>query len=159
MASVIMTCGRLCCGKSTYAERLRREKNGIILSADELMLTLFPDGAGESHDLLVGRAQDYLLRRALDIVRAGTDVILDWGFWTRASRDAVRAFWARHGVPCAFHGIRVDAEEWRRRIRMRNASVEAGGKGAYYVDEGLLRKAEALFEEPDPGEMDLWVDG
>ena len=29
MAKVIMLCGKICSGKSTYAERLKKEMNGI----------------------------------------------------------------------------------------------------------------------------------
>lgn len=158
MARVTMTCGRICSGKSTFAERLRDERGGVILSIDELMLALFPDGAGEDHDLYVRRTQDYLLGKALAIVRAGTDVILDWGFWTRASRDEVRAFWAERGIPYEFRYVRTGPEEWRRRIAKRNAAVAAGSPGAYFVDEGLLRKAEALFEEPGADETDVRTD-
>ena len=50
MARVIMICGGLCCGKSTYAEALRRERGGVILSIDGLMLSLFGPDAGEMHD-------------------------------------------------------------------------------------------------------------
>ena len=45
MAKVIMTCGRICCGKTTYAQKLREERNAVILSIDEITLTLFPEGA------------------------------------------------------------------------------------------------------------------
>ena len=41
MAKVIMMCGRICCGKSTYARRLRTEINAAVLSIDEIMLAVF----------------------------------------------------------------------------------------------------------------------
>ena len=49
MAKVIMTCGRICCGKSTYARKLREGCNAVILSIDEMTLAMFPEGAGEMH--------------------------------------------------------------------------------------------------------------
>ena len=57
MAKVIMTCGRICCGKTTYAQKLREERNAVILSIDEITLTLFPEGAGEMHDTYALRAE------------------------------------------------------------------------------------------------------
>ena len=42
MAEVIMTCGRICSGKSTYAQKLRTERNAVILSVDEITLRFFP---------------------------------------------------------------------------------------------------------------------
>ena len=43
MSKVIMTCGMICCGKSTYAKKLQAEQNAVILSVDDITLTLFPD--------------------------------------------------------------------------------------------------------------------
>ena len=56
MAKVIMTCGKICCGKSTYARRLQAAGNAVILSIDEITLSLFPEGAGEMHDTYARRA-------------------------------------------------------------------------------------------------------
>lgn len=152
MSRVIMTCGMICCGKSTYARRLQAERNAVILSIDDITLTLFPEGSGEMHDTYALRAEQYLLNLSLQILRTGTDVILDWGLWTRAIRDRIRQFYAAQGgIETELHYLRIDPEEWERRIRKRNAS----GDAAYYVDEGLLNKVKALFEEPSAEEVDV----
>ena len=152
MSRVIMTCGMICCGKSTYARKLQAERNAVILSIDEITLTLFPEGSGEMHDTYALRAEQYLLNLSLQILRTGTDVILDWGLWTRAIRDRIRQFYASQGgIETELHYLRIDPEEWERRIRKRNASGEA----AYYVDEGLLNKVKTLFEEPSAEEVDV----
>ena len=155
MSRVIMTCGKICCGKSTYARKLQAERNAVILSIDEITLTLFPEGSGEMHDTYALRAEQYLLNLSLQILRTGTDVILDWGLWTRAIRDRIRQFYAsQEGIETELHYLRIDPEEWERRIRKRNAS----GDAAYYVDEGLLNKVKALFEEPSAEEVDVLVE-
>ena len=157
MAKVIMTCGRICCGKTTYARRIQKERNAVILSIDEITLALFPDGAGEMHDVYAFRAEQYLLQLSLRILESGTDVILDWGLWTKEQRARLRAFYADHGAEHEIHYLRVDREEWERRIRKRNEQ-QGTDPSAYYVDEGLLLKAETLFEEPAETETDLIVD-
>ena len=157
MAKVIMTCGKICCGKSTYARRLQAEGNAVILSIDEITLSLFPEGAGEMHDVYARRAEQYLLSLSLQILRTGTDVILDWGLWTRAQRDRLRAFWAEYGIENEIHYLRTGKAEWDRRIRSRNAKQKEE-PSAYFVDEGLLRKVETLFEEPDEDEVAVFVD-
>ena len=121
MAKVIMTCGRICCGKSTYARKLQENRNAVVLSIDDITLTLFPEGAGEMHDTYVLRAEQYLLSLSLQILESGVDVILDWGLWTRAQRDRLRAFYTGHGVENEIHYLRLSPEEWERRIRKRNA--------------------------------------
>lgn len=40
MAQVIMTCGKICSGKSTYAQKLSKKYNAVILSVDEITLSL-----------------------------------------------------------------------------------------------------------------------
>ncbi|MGX8688388.1 MAG: hypothetical protein ACSW8K_11390 [bacterium] len=34
MPEIIMTCGTICCGKSTYAKKIQTERNAVILSID-----------------------------------------------------------------------------------------------------------------------------
>ena len=46
MPKVIMTCGKICSGKSTYAQKLRLEYSAVILSVDEITLALFGNEAG-----------------------------------------------------------------------------------------------------------------
>ena len=154
MAKVIMTCGKICCGKSTYARGLLAAENAVILSIDEITLSLFPEGAGEMHDIYVLRAEQYLLSLSLQILKTGTDVILDWGLWTRAQRDRLRAFYTEHGVKYEIHYLRIDKAEWERRIRKRNAE-QAGDSSSYFVDEGLIKKVESLFEEPSDEEVSI----
>ena len=157
MAKAIMTCGTICCGKTTYAQKLREEQNAVILSIDELTLTLFPEGAGEMHDTYALRTEQYLLSLSLQILGTGTDVILDWGLWTKAQRDRIRAFYAENGFESEIHYLQVSREEWERRIRKRNGTQKTENPSAYFVDEGLLRKVESLFEEPSESEVDLIV--
>ena len=151
MSKVIMTCGKICCGKTTYARKLEEELGAVVLSIDEVMLALFPDGAGEMHDAYALRTEQYLLSLSLKILESGTDVILDWGLWTRAQRARLREFYGAHRVPNEIHYLRPDRAEWEKRIRGRNG--QPADASCYYVDEGLLEKVESLFEEPDAEEI------
>ena len=119
----------------------------MILSIDEITLCLFPEGAGEKHDVYVLRAEQYLLSLSLQILRAGRDVILDWGLWTKAQRDRSE-----------IHYLKISPEEWENRIRKRNAQQKKEEPASYLVDEGLLRKVEELFEEPSETETDLIIE-
>ena len=111
MAKVIMTCGKICCGKTTYARKLEEELGAVVLSIDEVMLTLFPDGAREMHDTYALRTEQYLLSLSLEILRSGTDVILDWGLWTRAQRDRLREFYRANHFQSEIHYLRIDRPE------------------------------------------------
>lgn len=157
MAKVILLCGRLCCGKSTYAEKLCHEGRAVTLSVDEVMLALFGPYAGERHDLYAARTEKLLLEKSLELVRAGVDVVLDWGPWQRAKRTAIRDFYVSRGIPFELHALEVDDATWRTRIETRNRAVARGACGAYPVDENLLAKFASRYEPPDPSEVDVWV--
>lgn len=155
MARVILLCGKICSGKSTYAQALKKAHPAVVLSCDELMLSLFPEGAGEYHDLLAERARNYQFLLSLQLIDSGVDVILDWGFWTRQWREEARAFYGARGVPCQLHYVDAAPDVWQRHIETRNRAVLAGRQGVYFVDEGLLAKLESRFEAPDTREIDV----
>lgn len=156
MAQVILLCGKICSGKSTYARQLKQAApSSVLLSCDDLMLALFPEGAGEHHDMLSARAREYLFSLSLEVLAGGSDVILDWGFWTKQWRDTARSFYRAHGIPVTLHYIDVAPDVWQRHIQERNRAVLSGKASDYAVDEGLLAKVSALFEEPGSDEVDV----
>lgn len=99
-ARVILICGKICSGKSTYAELLRDKNNAVILSIDEIMLGVFGQYAGERHSEYVINIQKYLFRKSLEIIQAGANVILDCGFWTKEHRSYAKDFYRQHRIPC-----------------------------------------------------------
>ncbi|MDE5992285.1 MAG: ATP-binding protein, partial [Oscillospiraceae bacterium] len=154
-AKVILICGKICSGKSFYAERLRKEHEAVMLSVDEITLSLFGQHIGEKHDEICERTQKYLFEKSLEIVEVGTDVILDWGFWQREDRDHAREFYKSRSVPCEFHYVDISDEVWKKNLAERNAAVSAGKTAAYFVDDNLAAKFERLFETPDESEIDV----
>lgn len=153
MAKVYCICGKLCCGKSTYAKKLSEETRAPILSCDDLTLAIFDEQLGDSHERVTQKAQAYLYQMAVQLAELGISVILEWGFWTRESRLAANKFFQEKGIPVEWHYVEVSEEMWRRNIAKRNAS---GAAGSYYVDEGLAEKCSSLFEAPHPEEIDVW---
>lgn len=157
MAKVILVCGKICSGKSTYSEKLRSKHRAALLSVDEIMLAMFGQYVGEKHDEYVERTQHYLFQKSLELIASGIDVVLDWGFWRKEERDFARDFYKKHGVVCEFHYIDVSQTTWKARIAKRNAAILEQKTDAYFVDENLAAKFGALFEMPDQSEIDIWV--
>lgn len=79
MAGIILICGKICSGKTYYARRLREAKNAVILSTDEATYDLTQNEQGPSYDAFAARVNRYLRKKAVEIARAGANVILDWG--------------------------------------------------------------------------------
>lgn len=156
MGSIIFICGKLCSGKSHYSRRLVQERRAVILSCDELMYDLFRREEGDEHDKYVGRVQQYLLRKAAEIVTA-QDVILDWGFWTKQARADASEYFSSLGILSEWHYVSVDDGTWSARIAQRNRLVLSGEVNDYYVDDGLMEKFRGMFEEPNEIVMDVVV--
>lgn len=153
MAKLILICGKLCSGKTTYAKTLP----GVSLSVDELMLSLLDPYLGEMHEVYTSRAKAYLCQKAEELLAMGVDVIFDWGFWKADERKAVRERFSRLGHTVELHYLKIPSNVWEARIEKRNQSVLRGEVQAYHVDDNLRNLFEALFESPEEGELDRLI--
>lgn len=157
MAKVFLICGKICCGKSTYAKHLCAENKAVLLSVDEIMLAVFGLYAGDKHDEYTEKVQNYLFQKSVEIIKGGVDVILDWGFWSGDKRSVAREFYTVRNIDCEFHYIDIGDEVWKERIAYRNERVLKGETAAYIVDKNLAVKFANLFEPPSESEIDVWV--
>ena len=158
MAKAMLICGRIACGKTVYAQKLCKEHRAVNLSCDELMLKVFGDTLGLKFDEVSGRCKRYLYNKTLELLDAGTNVVLDWGFWSATERRYARRLIEEGGHVCEMHYISVSDEVWRKNIAIRNQWVAEGKCGAYPVDEGLLEKLQRGFHEPAAEEIDVFYD-
>lgn len=157
MSDVILICGMICSGKSHYARKLAKERNAVILSCDEISADIFHHAEGERFDDIAADIKRYLHKIAARIAGTGGNVILDWGFWTRAERREVSEYYAACGITCEWHYIDIPEPEWRCNIGLRNKAVAAGETSDFFVDDGLMAKLLSLFETPKHEEMDHWL--
>ena len=147
---IILLIGRICSGKTTYARKIMAEHQpAALLSADELMQTLFPEPLGEKYDRYAARCKSYLYQQARKLAHQGVTPVLDFGFWSKEDRREAAA--ALEGFELDWRYVDISMEEWERRIQTRNAAVLEGTAPleTYYVDDGLKAKMNSRFEEPD----------
>ena len=157
MAKAILICGKICCGKSTYAEKLRKRYNAALLSVDEIMLSIFGQYVGEIHDEYCENLQNYFFDKSLELIEAGINVILDWGFWQKDEREYAKRFYKKQNIECEIHYIDVSDRVWEERIKKRNETTCHREKTDYYVDENLAKKFNAMFEPPAQDEIDICI--
>ena len=155
MAKVYMMCAPICSGKTTYSAKLRDEKKAVVLSVDDITLALFGQNAGEKHDFYVAKLEEYFYQKSLEIISAGHNVVLDWGFWTKKERDFARKFYESHNVAHEFRYLKISVDEWKRRIEKRNKAVSEGKANAYFIDDGLFEKFRSIFQEPQKDESNV----
>jgi predicted kinase len=134
-------------GKTTEAKRLQVERNAIRLTPDEWMIPLFADSEADGkRDVIEGR----FIWLALEAIRSGTNVILDFGVWSRDERSALRSLAHDNHTTCELVYMRIDHDEQLRRIKQRNA-IELGD--TFHITDEDLRTYRAAFVEPDDKEL------
>lgn len=157
MAKVIAICGKICSGKSYYAKQLKNKENAVILSTDEATFDLINNEQGEFYNIFAQRVNNYLSKKAVEIVKAGSNVILDWGFWTKSERQEITRYFKNNSVAVEWHYIDIENNRWQQLIKERNARIKNGNGGSdFYLDEGLMKKLMHQFEEPAKNEIDVW---
>ena len=157
MAKLLCICGKIGCGKTYYANRLKEQEHAVILSTDEVTYDLTNNQQGDGYDEFAIRVNLYLRKKAVEIVNAGCAVILDWGFWTKENRKEIKRYGENNGVLVEMHYIDIDDKTWYENIEKRNNEVISGNGGSsFYVNEGLLNKVSSLFEIPEKEEIDIW---
>jgi predicted kinase len=158
MAKLIAICGKVCSGKSYYAATLKEKENAVILSCDDVTMTLFDNDLGDNHDVMVKKIMTHLKDVSLKIIATGTNVILDWGFWSKKDREELTEYYKNNDVPIEWHYICVDDQTWEKNIEERNKRVEEGNGGSdFHVGEGLKNKVLSRWIEPTKEEIDIWI--
>jgi predicted kinase len=87
VATLVLMVGLPAAGKTTLAAELAAAHRALRLTPDHWMIPLFGDSmAGGKRWVLEGR----LISVALQALRLGTSVVLDYGLWGRDERSALR---------------------------------------------------------------------
>ncbi|WP_457206058.1 AAA family ATPase [Nocardioides sp. P5_C9_2] len=151
MSRVIFMCGPSGSGKSAYAKRL--ESDGMVrLSFDAEMwrrgISTVPLPPDVREEIETG-----LRTRLLELVGAGTDVVLDFSFWSRRMRDDYRALLEPTGVVPETVYLATDRETVLSRMRARRGSHSDD----FVLDDDLVAQYFDHFEPPTPDEGPLTV--
>lgn len=159
MSKIIAICGKICCGKSYYAKQTKEQENAVILSIDEVTYDLIDNEQGEFYNAFAERVDKYLMKKAAEIVKADCNVVLDWGFWTKAERQETTKYFNQFDIDVEWHYVDIERSRWERLIEERNTKIQNGNGGSnFYVDEGLMEKLLSKFEEPTREEMNVWIE-
>lgn len=153
MEKIIMLCGKVGAGKTTYANKLRREKNAVILSCDELMLTLFDECLGERHDEIQHRCYEFLSKMAVNMSEADCLAVLDFGFWTEQLRWEARELFKSKGIRCELHYIKAVDEKRSVWLEKRNEILKNSTRREYIITEDMRKRFDMKFEEPKSADV------
>lgn len=156
MSKVIVVCGKICSGKSYYSKKIKDSLNAAIISPDEATYELINNEQGEIYNVFSKRLNDYLTKKVGEIAKAGANVIFERGLWSSKDRKDIKDYYKSVGVECEIHYVYADDDTWKKNIDERNQRILDGNGGSdFYLDEGLMKKLETLWEEPTSDEYDF----
>lgn len=156
MSKVIAICGKICSGKTYYANKLKEKEKAVILSTDEVTYDLIENEQGKFYDEFCKKVNKYLMKKSVELVNVGCNIILDWGFWTKKQREEISEYYKLKNIELEWHYIYIKDEEWERNIEERNYKIKEGkSKSDFYVTEGLKKKVLEKWEEPDKDKIDV----
>src|ERR1700689_2129270 len=146
MGRVIFMCGPAGSGKSTIA-RQYEEQGMTRLSFDQEAwsrgITTMPLPEDVHRDI-----EGVLRARLLGLVRTGSDVVLDFSFWSRRMRDEYRELLRPFGVVPETVYLATD-----RATVLRRVAARAGGDGDdFQLGTELAAAYFDHFEVPTPAE-------
>lgn len=110
-------------GKTTLANRLEIERRAVRFTPDEWMARLFGDDPpAATFQYQAAAILDIMQPIWIRCLSLGIDVVLDFGFWSRAERDRVRDLVKDIGATPILWAVSCSDDEARRRIALRNAA-------------------------------------
>ena len=145
-----LLCGLPGAGKTTLAKRLAAELPALRLTEDEWVLRLFPPGAPNDDSVQVP-IKNVQWDLAVQAIRLGSHVVLDWGVWSREERAGYRARAAALAIPLRLYFLDAPFAELVRRLEERNAALPPA---TFRVTAEELQAYLPWFEPPTPDELE-----
>ena len=146
-ATLVLMVGLPAAGKTTRARELAATYQALRLTPDHWMVPLFGDPmAGGKRWVLEGR----LISVALQALRLGTSVVLDYGLWGRDERSALRWLARSAGAACQVVYLPVDKNVQLARIAHRQ---ETTPHLTFPMSEADVDAWREQFQVPDAAEL------
>jgi predicted kinase len=150
LATLHLVCGLPGAGKTTFAKQLELSLPALRLTPDDHLKTLYGLDADTA---VIAAARDpleaFLYGLALRVLELGVDVVIDYGFWSRAERE----FFARGahevGADAKLYFADLPLAELWRRIEARNGALTLGDMPIRRDEFDIWAQ---IFQRPAPEE-------
>jgi predicted kinase len=133
-------------GKTTRARQLEVEAPALRFTPDEWMIPLFGRNDPAARDVLEGR----LIWIAMRALKLHTNVILDFGFWSKDERSSLR--WMAKQIRAKSQVVYLPIDMEAQQERVKNRFVETPDQ-TWQMSEAELTTWRTLFDEPDEAEL------
>ncbi|MEM1276000.1 MAG: ATP-binding protein [Pseudomonadota bacterium] len=149
-ATLFIIQGFIASGKSTLARSVSAGTGALHFDADAYCLANFSAEELADWDRCFADAVAHLWRETGDVLLSGQSVVLDFGFWTKQSRDYAREQARRLDVPFIHIYVTASDDVLLERMKLRSGALAARNLGQF-------ASLKASFEPPTPDETALVV--
>ena len=156
MSKIHIVFGPQGAGKSTYAQKLKKELNGVLFSIDDWMWKLYGEDMPQTMNLKwimerVDRCEKMIWEISKNVSDGNNEIILDLGFTKRQKRQLFEKLAKDHSKEVQLHYI--DAEHSIRRKRVLERNVNKGSTFSFEVTSGMFDFMEKEFHRITESEM------
>lgn len=142
-------------GKTTYGQRLSTRNGGVFLDLDVWMVRLFGADARPQDDVMSWylerreRCRGLLWDVALEVLRGGMDIVLEFGLVTVADREAFYEQARAEDLRLLVYLVDAPRDVRRERVLQRN---NAPGPFTQIVPLELFERASDIWQPPSEPE-------
>ncbi len=134
-------------GKTTLATELATAMPAVRMCPDDWMMS---SGIDLWDSGVRSRIEQFQFDLALDLLRAGVNVIIEWGVWVREERDALRHAARAVGASVELRHVSAPIDELWKRLVERDLE---GRWGSRSIRRHELDKWAETYEPPTDEEL------
>jgi predicted kinase len=134
-------------GKTTLAMELAASMPAARMCPDDWMVA---SGIDLWNDAARAQIEQFQLSLTLALLRAGHNVVIEWGVWAREERDALRDAAREIGAAVELRYLSAPLDELSRRVAERGRESRWGSRSITRSD---LEEWSEIFQPPSDDEL------
>jgi predicted kinase len=149
-ATLHFLCGKAGAGKTTLATALAAEHKALLIAEDIWLIRLYgPMKSFDDYKTYSQRAKTIVGPLAIDLLRLGQTVVLDYPANTKVSRAWFRSLYQSASAAHVLHYLATPDPLCLKRIDKRNIERP---EGSYHLTQADFDYVSSLFEPPEDEE-------
>ncbi|MBU2880781.1 ATP-binding protein [Psychrosphaera sp. B3R10] len=146
--TLILFCGKMGAGKSTAAVNINNERNGILISEDKWLASLYPDQITTFEDYIrfSGLLKPLLKTHVQNILKTGANVVMDFPANTINQRKWFVSLCVEANAKYELIYLKASNELCLKQIAQRRIEQPSRAK---FDTEQVFNHVTTYFDEPD----------
>jgi predicted kinase len=151
-ARVVIVCGLPGAGKTTRATELATRFGAVRMSPDDWLERLAVDVWDET---VRGRIEAIQGDLTVDLLRAGTSIVVEWGTWMRSEREVLRRRAIDAGALVHLEFLDAPVDTLWERVRLRGREQRPGIGSRAITRDDIVAWSDTI-ERPDADELAMY---